>query len=178
MAKNEGTKILCTKRLSETKQNYFSFDGLGGISCVMSAVYKLSANIYELFFRLANEKQLKWRQLIIQSDATKSHINNGKLIEYWINAALLLRSILYCSTRNKMATWIPTFFMSNTYVWCFLHSYFPCGWTVDMCLVYLKCNHKGTVLGIHIFLLMRLGWTIPLFVLRVVWNSILWEFLS
>ena len=31
--------------------------------------------------RLINERQLKWKHYIIQSDATKSHINNGKLTE-------------------------------------------------------------------------------------------------
>ena len=61
--------------------------------------------------RLANEKLLKWKQKVIQSDDTKSHINNSKLTDYRLKAALLLRrSILYRSTRNKMATRIPTTF--------------------------------------------------------------------
>ena len=74
---------------------------------------RLSINCQQIFMdfpfcRLANERRLKWEQQMIQSDATKSHINNGKLTEYRLNSALLLRNILYCSTRNKMATRILT----------------------------------------------------------------------
>ena len=59
--------------------------------------------------RLANERRLKWKQKIIQLDPTMPRINNGKLIDYRLNAALLLRmSILYHSTRKKMASQIPT----------------------------------------------------------------------
>ena len=82
---------------------------LGGeVSCVC-----LSINCQQILMdfsisRLANERQLKWKQWIIQSDTTKLHMNNRKLTEYQLNAALLLRSILYCSTRNKRATQIPT----------------------------------------------------------------------
>ena len=62
---------------------------LRGISCVCRPSTNCQHTLLVFpISRLANERRLKQKQYINQSDATKSHINNAKLTEYRLNAAL------------------------------------------------------------------------------------------
>ena len=81
----------------------------------------------------------------------------------WKNVLLLItvRSFLFHALSPFLKIFCIFYICIFLAIWLLTLSYGIC-----------KCNSKGSVLGIHVFLLIRPGWTIPFLVIGVVWYSI------